>query len=146
MGIAIRHIVVNQNDEVLRLRSSFFVKLWEKFPGGILPQFARNRVRWAEVAVEMQKRQPVAIVRVVYCYLYFDAKGGLDTDRVMKDGALMIEAGIGNIVPQRSRSVIQASSRFAARRRDHEAIWKPNLDLKQAIYDAALGSKKYRRL
>ena len=144
MGTCIRHLLVDQNDEVFRLSNRSFEKLWEKSSGGVFPQFAGRRVRWAEAVAKMQNRQPVVILRVVYCYLHFDGKGRLDRNRVMKDGALMMEAGIGSIFL--NRSVIDASSRFAARRRDHEAVWKPSWKIKEAIYDAALGSKKFTRL
>ena len=96
--------------------------------------------------MELQDRKPVRMLRVVFCYLYFDHQGRLDRDKVMKDAALMMEAGMGSIAPTKSGSVIHASSRFAARRRDHEAIWKPSLKLNKAIYDAALDPKSYKRL
>jgi hypothetical protein len=96
--------------------------------------------------VELEDRKPARILRVVFCYLYFDHRGRLDRDKVMRDGALMMEAGMGSIVPTKSGSVINASSRFAARRRDHQAIWKPSPKLSKAIYDAALDSKSYQRL
>ena len=146
MGTSIRHILVDPNDVVIRLSNHLFQRLWDNSQGDTLPQFAGCRVRWAEAAVELQNRKPVRILRAVFCYLYFDHKGRLDRDKVMKDGALMIEAGIGSIGPTKSGSVIYASPRFAARRRDHEAIWKPSPDLNKVIYHAALGSKSYKRL
>ena len=146
MGISIRHVLVDQNDEVLRLSNRFFERLWEKLPGGVLPQFAGRRVRWAEAAVQMQNYQPLAIVRVIYSYMYFDTQGRLDRDRLMQDAVLKMEAGMENIFPKRSGAVIDASSRFAARRRDHEAVWTPSLEIEKAICDAAFGSKKFRRL
>ena len=146
MGTSIRHILVDQDDTVIRLRNRLFQNLWDNSQAYTLPQFAGCRLRWAEAAVELQDRKPVRILRVVFCYLYFDHRGRLDRDRVMRDGALMMEAGMGSIFPTKSGSVIHASSRFAARRRDHEAIWKPSPELKQAIYDAALDSKSYKRL
>ena len=96
--------------------------------------------------MELKDRKPVDILRVVFCYLYFDDQGRLDRDKVMKDGALMMEAGMGSIFPTKSGSVMYASSRFAARRRDHEAIWKPSPELNKAIYDAAFESKSYKHL
>jgi hypothetical protein len=83
---------------------------------------------------------------MVFGYLYFDHQGRLDRDKVMKDSALKVEAGMGSIGPRKSGSVIHASSRFAARRRDHQAIWKPSSALVNKIYDAALDSKSYKRL
>jgi hypothetical protein len=138
--------LVDQNDAVIRLSNRLFQRLWDNSQGDTLPQFGGCRVRWAEAAVELQDRKPVRILRVVFCYLYFDQEGHLDRDKVMKDGALMMEAGMGSIAPTKSGSVIHASSRFAARRRDHEAIWKPSRELNKAIYNAAFDSKSYKRL
>ena len=146
MGISIRHVLIDENDEVLRLSNRFFERLWEKSPGGVLPQFAGRRVRCAEAAVQMQNHQPVAIVQVIYSYMYFDTQGRLDRDRLMQDAALKMEAGMGNIFAKRAGTVIEASWRFAARRWDHEAVWKPGPALERAIYEAAVGSKKFRRL
>ena len=58
--------------------------------------------------MELQDRKPVRMLRVIFCYLYFDHQGRLDRDKVMKDGALMVEAGIGSIAPTKSGSVIHA--------------------------------------
>ena len=77
--------------------------------------------------------------------MYFDADGRLDTDRLMQDAALKIEAGIGDIFVTKSDKVTNASSRFAARRRDHEAVWKPSARIEKAIYDAELGANRSGR-
>ena len=146
MGICIRHLLVDENDEVLRLSNRLFERLWDKLPGGVLPQFAGRRVRWAEAAVQMENYRPVAMVRVIYSYMYFDRRGHLDRDRLMQDAVLKMEAGMGNIFPRTSGTVINASSRFAARRRDHEAVWAPSPKIESATYDAAFGSKRFRRL
>ena len=145
MRISVRQILVNDNDEVLLVTNRFFKKLWDKSPEGLLPQFAGRRVRWAEAGVEIQNYRPVAILRVVYSYMYIDAHGWLDADRLMQDAALKMEAGIGSVFLTRSDKVINASSRFAARRRDHEVVWRPSPKVEQAIYDAALTVKKSSR-
>jgi len=146
VGTSIRHILVDQNAAAIRLSNRLFQRLWDDSQDDTLPQFAGCRVRWAEAAVELQDRKPLRVLRVIFCYLYFDHQGRLDRDKVIKDGALIMEAGMGSIAPTKSGSVIHASSRFAARGRDHEAIWKPSPDLNKAIYDAALGCKSYKRL
>ena len=89
MGISIRHILVDQNDAVIRLSNRLFQRLWDNSQADTVPQFAGCRVRWAEAVVELKDRKPVGILRVVFCYLYFDHQGRLDRDKVMKDGALM---------------------------------------------------------
>jgi hypothetical protein len=145
MGISIRHVLVDENDEVFRLSNRLFERLWEGSPGGVLPRFAGRRVRSAELAVLMQDYKPVAVVWVAYSYLSFDAQGRLDRDRLMRNAALKTEAAAGDILPERSETVIHASSRFAARRRDHEAVWTPSAEIEDAIHAAALGSRKTRR-
>jgi hypothetical protein len=104
MGTSIRHILVDQNDAVIRLSNHLFQRLWDNSQGDTLPQFAGCRVRWAEAVVELQDRKPVRMLRVVFCYLYFDHQGRLDRDKVMIDGALMMEAGIGSTAPAKSGS------------------------------------------
>jgi hypothetical protein len=110
MGISIRHILVDQNDAVIRLSNRLFQRLWDNSKGDIVPEFAGCRVRWAEAVVELLDRKPVDVLRVVFSYLYFDDQGHLDRDKVMKNGALMMEAGIEGIAPTKSGSVIHASA------------------------------------
>jgi hypothetical protein len=62
-----------------------------------------------EAVVELKDRKPVGIVRVVFSYLYFDHQGRLYRDKLMKDGALIMEAGAGSTAPAKSGSVIHAS-------------------------------------
>lgn len=147
MEIAIRHILIDQNDQVIRLNNSLFERLWKQSRNDTLAQFSGCRLRYAEIVVEIQDRKPVSILRVVFGYLYFDEEGRLDRDRIRQDAVLKMEAsGIGAILSKSTERVIDASWRFAARRRDHEAVWRPDIKLKEAIYEAALDSKKYKRL
>ena len=37
-----------------------------------------------EAVVELQDHKPVRMLRVVFCYLYFDHQRRLDRDKVMK--------------------------------------------------------------
>ena len=86
MVTSIRHILVDQNDAVIRLSNRLFQRLWDDSQGDTLPQFAGCRVRWAEAVVELQDRKPARMLRVVFCYSYFDRQGRLD--RAMKHRAL----------------------------------------------------------
>jgi hypothetical protein len=54
--------------------------------------------------VGLQDRKPIRMLRVVFCSLYFDHQSRLDRDKVMKDAALMMEAGIGRIAPTKPGS------------------------------------------
>lgn len=147
MEPSIRRILVDQNDQVIRLNNSLFDRLWKQGQKEALTQFAGCRLRYAEIIVDIQERRPVGILRVIFEYLYFDQAGRLDKDRIMRDNVLKMEAsGIGATVSNRTGPVIDAAWRFAARRRDHEAVWQPDHELTMAIFEAALDSKKYKRL
>ena len=59
-----------------------------------------------------QDRKPVRMLRVVFCYLYFDHQGRRDRDKMMKDSALIMEAEIDSIAPAKSGSVMHASGSY----------------------------------
>ena len=81
MGTSIRHILVDQNDAVIRLSNRFFERLWDDSQGDTVPQFAGCRVRWAEAVVELQDQKAVRILQLTFCYLYFDHQGAsIETD------------------------------------------------------------------
>ena len=105
-------------------------------------------MRVAEVIVGLEKRRPVEVVRLSYFYLHFDKSGFADYERFMGHGALAMEAVMGSdwsFSNERS-NVIRAGHRFAARRRDHEAMWKPTSSLARSIHEAALDDPAYSRL
>jgi len=148
MGVAIRHLLIDPNDEVLSLDNRLFDKLWANAPEAVLPQFAGSRIRMVEVAVELHRRRAVAVLRVAYSYAHFDGQGRFDQDKALRGAALKMEAGdiLGSLLSRGPKTVIHASPRFAARRRDHEALWEPTPEIERAIYETALGSRRCRRL
>ena len=105
-------------------------------------------MRSAEAVVKLVNRKPVEIIRLGFHYLHFDSRGILNFERWMKDGALIAEAGMELFFAPKvtGSTVLSTAHRFTARRRDHEAIWKPTPDLENAICEAALDSKIYPRL
>ena len=148
MRLSHRIIFIDSSDRVLRMPNSRFEKLLEPRPTERLPEFARQRVRVAEVIVGLEKRRPVEVVRLSYFYLHFDKSGFADYERFMRHGALAMEAVMGSdwsFSNERS-NLIRAGHRFAARRRDHEAMWKPTSSLARSIHEAALDDPAYSRL
>ena len=142
-----RFVLVNSNNEIFRLPQARFERMLSCPPRESLAEFAGQRVRAAEVVVQLENRRPVYVCRVVYHYLHFGQKGELDYDRYMKDEVTVVEAGSPyfNLKPHDPK-VIEAAQRFAARRRDHGVWWRPSLELEEAIIQAALGQRRCRRL
>ena len=105
-------------------------------------------MRVAEVIVGLENRHLVDVVRVSYFYLHFDKRGFADYETFMRHGALAMEAAMGSNwpFPDKTANVIRAGHRFAARRRDHEAVWKPTSSLARSIYKAALDDSGYPHL
>jgi hypothetical protein len=148
MKLSHRMIFVDSSDQVLRIPNSRFEKLLGPRSTDRLPQFAGQRVRAAEVIVGLENRHPVDIVRVSYFYLHFDKRGFADYETFMRHGALAMEAAMGSNwpFPDETANVIRAGHRFAARRRDHEVVWKPTSSLARSIYKAALDDPGYPHL
>jgi hypothetical protein len=148
MKLSHRIILIDSSGQVLRMPNSRFERLLRPRPTDRFPQFAGQRVRVAEVIVGLENRRPVDIVRISYFYLHFDKKGFADYETFMRHGALAMEAATGSqwLFPDETTNVIPAGHRFAARRRDHEAVWKPTSSLARSIYKAALDDPEYPRL
>jgi len=144
---SLRFLLVSQNNEIFRLSQARFQRMLSSPAHETLPEFAGQRVRAAEVVVELENRRPVRVCRVVFHYLHFDQQGSLNYDRYMKDGVTVMEAGIPdfNLKPNDPK-VLEAQQRFAARRRDHSVWWCPPPHLEEAIMQVALDHSRCRRL
>jgi len=77
MGIGIRVLLVDDDDSIKRFPLTRYERLLRRNPNERLPQYAGKRVRFAEVAVELEERKPVQIIRAVYGILPFDSGVGL---------------------------------------------------------------------
>lgn len=141
MNLSHRIFLVTADDEIVRLPNNHFERVVRMNPTERVPEYARQRMRVAEIIIDSQNRKPVDIVRGSYWYLYFDNNGTADYEKLMRHGALSMEASMGGHAwfGEEPKNVVRASHRFAARRRDHEARWKPSARLESRIFDAALG-------
>jgi len=141
MNLSHRFFLVTTNDEIVRLPNSHFERVLRMHPTERIPEYARQRMRVAEIIIDLQDRKPVDIVRGYYWYLNFDSNGTADYEKFMRHGAVSMEASIGADAwfGKEAGNVVRASHRFAVRRRDHEARWKPSPTLESRIFDAALG-------
>lgn len=146
-SIAVRNFLVTDEDEIVRLSNARFDRLHSNPPKDSLAAFAGQRVRWAEIIVELENRKPSNVLRDAYYYLHFGSDGCLNVDHYMQDAALVVDASFPNFfVEDEPHNVINAQQKFAKRKRDHSVWWKPHGPLKRKIFDAAMGRLKYRRL
>jgi hypothetical protein len=149
MNFSHRCFLLTADDKIVRLPSNHFERVFQMDPPTErIPECASQRMRVAGILVELQHRKPVRIVRTDYWYVHFDSNGTMDLEKNRRQSALSMEAFVGGILYTRvgtgAGNVVRASHRFAARRYDHEARWKPSATLESRIFDAALGVIKCR--
>jgi hypothetical protein len=111
-----------------------------------LPVLAGQRVRMADVIVELMDREPVRIVRSTFSILTFDADGRLDPGRFEDQQSALVESLVAPVIAgshfTRSPTVVNASARFDAQ----GGHWVPSRALSRIIEETALGQRPCPRL
>lgn len=140
-----RIYILGPDDTLYRLASAIFSRMVDDPKTHRLERFAGQRVRMAEVIVEVRDRAPYAVVRLVYEMLGFDAEGRLDRATFIRRNAALAELAIDPVVPriaEAEKAVVYAGSRFVAR----GGFWHPSAALEQEILRAALDETPCKRL
>ena len=146
-SVSIRNFFITDDDEILKVPVAKFERMLKGSHEENTERFAGKRIRAAEIAVMIEDRKPVAVLRTIYFYLHFNEKGILDFDRFLKDGNIVATAGIPEFFEVNTQdNVINAQQAFAKRKRDHAVWWKPNMQLERDILDASTGDFKCNRL
>jgi hypothetical protein len=142
---SIRTYILGPDDTLYRLASAKFSRMVDDPESQRLERFAGQRVRMAEVTVEVRDRQPCAVVRLVYEMLGFDAEGRLDRAAFMRQNTALAELAVEPVIPRlvkEDKAVVDAGSRFVAR----GGSWYPSAALEREIIHAALDERPYKRL
>jgi hypothetical protein len=138
MGTAIRIFFVGDDGTIKRFPLARYVRLTESDPNERVPEYANTRVRCVEAAVEIEKRKPVDILRLLYIILFFDAEGRLDATEKEEEWQLNVEME-QPFLEQESKLVVDARHRFAKRRFHHRYRWEPTEELESAIVQTIFG-------
>jgi len=145
VSYSIRTYILGPDDTLYRLASAKFSRMVEDPESHRLERFAGQRVRMAEVTVEVRDRAPCAVVRLVYEMLGFDADGRLDRATFMRQNMALTALTIDPVIPRlvkEDKAVVDAGSRFVAR----GGSWHPSAALEQEILRAALDETSCKRL
>ena len=140
-----RTFILGPDDTLYRLASAKFSRMVDDPNSHRLERFAGQRVRMAEAIVEVRDRAPVAVVRLVYEMLGFDAEGRLDRATFVRQNAALAELAMSHVIPRlaaEETAVVDAGSRFVAQ----GGRWQPSPSQEQEILRAALGELKCERL
>ena len=138
MSIRLRHYLLDMDGDLYHVPSAAFDRMLRDPSHHPVPRFAGQRVRSAEIAVQLMDRQPIAVVHSSYSMLTFKKNGALvsplsDTHvRARVELALPIGPPVGNT------AVADASNQFLAR----GGKWSPATPVRRRIEQTALGKLK----
>ena len=142
MRLAFRHYLLDSEGTLYRLPSAALDRTLQAPTRPRLARFASQRVRSAEVVVEMVDGRPISVVRSVFNMLTFKSDGTLVTPLRDRHVRARAELAIALEAPTRHTTVAEAGSRFVAR----GGQWKPSAALARRIEQNALGRLKCPRL
>jgi len=140
-----RTFAFGPDDTLYRLASAKFSRMLDDPESHRLERFAGQRVRMAEAIVEVRKRVPGAVVRLIYEMLRFDAEGRLDRAAFMRQNAALAELAMSRVIPRLEAEetvVVDAGSRFVAR----GGSWRPTPAQEREVLRAALDETTCKRL
>jgi hypothetical protein len=142
MRVALRHFLLDRQDALYRLPSATFDRMLQT-PGSYdLPIFAGQRVRSAEVAVEMTNGRPERILRSVFNILTFNTDGTLVPPLQDRHLRARAELALTLGTPHHRTEIAEASTRFVAR----GGQWQPSAALIRRIEQTAPGRQKCPRI
>ena len=136
MGISIRVLLVDDEDSLKRLPLTRYERLIRGNPNERLPQYAGKRVRFAEVAIELEERKPVQIIRAVYGILPFDSEGRIDAAEYEKEMRLSAEMMPPILADRPSPKIVDAKHKFAKKRFKDQFRWEPTSQIGKSIVEA----------
>ena len=145
MSYSTRTFILGPDDTLYRLASAKFSRMVDDPGSHRLERFAGQRARMAEAIVEVRDRAPVAVVRIIYEMLGFDAEGRLDRAAFIRQNAALAELVVSRVLPRlgaEETAVVDAGSRFVAR----GGSWQPTPKQEREILRAALDETPCKRL
>ena len=146
MGLVWRRFLLDRDDTLWRLSTTKFERMLRDPASHCLAVFAGQRVRMADVIVELVARDPVRVVRSTFSILTFDVEGRLDPGRFEDQQYALVESLIAPVIAgshvDRSQTVVNATARFVAQ----GGQWIPSSALVHVINETALGQRPCQRL
>ncbi|MCP3993816.1 MAG: hypothetical protein GY722_01955 [bacterium] len=143
MGTGYRVFLVDQDDQLHRISQKRFKDFFDRRELVLDPFIGQDKVRYANVVYETDRRKPSAIIHEEYFVLPLGADGMLDRVRLDEGRLLLWQSrspleGLEPVV-RKDTSVVDGTRIFAEKRARHECEWQPSLELQTRIREAILG-------
>lgn len=144
MGLSSRMFLLDQDDKLYRLPNSSYEQMLQDPVSSPLTLFASQRVRMADLLVELLNRQPIRIVRSTYGIFTFNADGCFDPNTFERQQWARAEQALASLSIDvgGTSTVVDAKTRFFAQ----GGNWTPSPALAYQIGNAALERGIYTRL
>ena len=144
MAVALRIFLLDANDQIFRIALSRYDRMRRDPASCVLRQFAAQRVREAQVTIELRDRRPQQILRGTFGILPFDAKGSLDLEalRLHEDARVRTALKFPVVDLPGFQHTEDTKLRFLA----NGTRWEPTAEQADALAWAALGMIKVKSI
>lgn len=136
MGLTSRRFLIDKDDVIYRMSNKRFERMVRNPEYELIPDFANQRIRCADLVIELVDREPAEVCRETFAILEFDHRGCLDTGKFEKQQVALVDAMLEPMLTDRksTSNIIDASQRFVAQ----GGTWAPTKALRGQIEKAAL--------
>src|SRR5580698_563719 len=142
MRLTLRYFLLDREGALYRLPNVSLDRMLQVRSGFRLTRFAGQRVRCAEVAVEMIHGRPVRVIRSVFNMLTFKRDGTLLPTQQDRHAQARVELALARAAAARRAGTTETSTRFIAR----GGQWTPSAALVRRMEQIALGREKCPRI
>jgi hypothetical protein len=140
--VALRHFMLDSEGTLVRLPIAALDRMLQAPSRHRLPRFAGQRVRSAEILVEMTNGRPLVVLRSVFNMMTFKGDGTLVSPLQDRHVRARAELALALDAPTRHTTVAEAGTRFVAR----GGQWAPSAALRRRVEQTALGRLKCPRV
>lgn len=137
MGLSCRRFLISNDGVVYRISNKRFDRMLRHPEDEPLVNFANQRIRCADLVIELIDRVPFSVCRETFAILEFDRLGRLDTGRFGKQQIALVDAMLEPLLSGKkaATNVVDATQRFVAQ----GGTWLPAKALRVQIEKTALG-------
>ena len=92
MGLTSRRFLIDKDGVIYRMSNMRFERMVRNPNNELIPDFANQRIRCADLVIELVDRRPAGVCRETFAILDFDHRGCLDTGRFEKQQVALLDA------------------------------------------------------
>lgn len=137
MGLSCRRLFVANDGGLYRMSNAKFERMMRHPASERVALFAGQRVRSAELLIELLDGRPYRVRRVTFTIFQFDDQGCVDVDRYDKQQVALVNVAIDPALGIRksTKNILDATDKFVAQ----GGYWFPTGLMKNQIEKVALG-------